>query len=180
MSVQVGQTLTRENTRVWEGWTANISCDISVCVCDTLRISLEMYAIQSSFSEFPLVFFTRSVIEPAPQNSITSCKRNTQLYCMDTHKHAHVHIVSLIPTRTTQNMELKTIQQQTVWNKASFHFDAASNKAQTAGWLQTLSKQHTHLQYSTGECVCVCVCVGQVISVRQRAIMPCDIYCHLR
>lgn len=40
----------------------------------TRRISLEIYAIQSSFRVFPFVFFTRSVIEPAPQNSITSCK----------------------------------------------------------------------------------------------------------
>lgn len=38
----------------------------------TLRISLQMYAIQSSFRELPLVFFTRSVTDPAPQNSITS------------------------------------------------------------------------------------------------------------
>lgn len=38
----------------------------------TLRISLQMYAMQSSFSAFPFVFFTRSVTEPAPQNSITS------------------------------------------------------------------------------------------------------------
>lgn len=28
--------------------------------------------MQSSFSAFPFVFFTRSVTEPAPQNSITS------------------------------------------------------------------------------------------------------------
>lgn len=42
----------------------------------TRRISLEIYAIQSSFRVFPFVFFTRSVIEPAPQNSITSCKTN--------------------------------------------------------------------------------------------------------
>lgn len=38
-----------------------------------------MYAIQSSFRVFPFVFFTRSVIEPAPQNSITSCKTNTSM-----------------------------------------------------------------------------------------------------
>lgn len=31
-----------------------------------------MYAIQSSFRELPLVFFTRSVTDPAPQNSMTS------------------------------------------------------------------------------------------------------------
>lgn len=45
----------------------------------TRRISLEIYAIQSSFRVFPFVFFTRSVIEPAPQNSITSCKTNTSI-----------------------------------------------------------------------------------------------------
>lgn len=38
-----------------------------------------MYAIQSSLSVFPLVFFTRSVMDPAPQNSITSCgQKHTQ------------------------------------------------------------------------------------------------------
>lgn len=50
----------------------------------TLRISREMYAIQSSLSVFPLVFFTRSVMDPAPQNSITSCgRKHTQ--------HGHPH-----------------------------------------------------------------------------------------
>lgn len=38
----------------------------------TLRISLQIYAIQSSFRELPFVFFTKSVTDPAPQNSITS------------------------------------------------------------------------------------------------------------
>lgn len=39
-----------------------------------------MYAIQSSFRELPLVFFTRSVTDPAPQNSITSYEHaNTNL-----------------------------------------------------------------------------------------------------
>lgn len=39
-----------------------------------------MYAIQSSFRELPLVFFTRSVTDPAPQNSITSYEHaNTDL-----------------------------------------------------------------------------------------------------
>lgn len=38
----------------------------------TLRISLQMYAVHSSFSEFPFVFLIKSVTEPAPQNSITS------------------------------------------------------------------------------------------------------------
>ncbi len=62
-----------------------------VCVCElhTRRISLEMYAIHSSFRVFPLVFFTRSVIEPAPQNSITSCKRNLLLYWTHTHTQTH-------------------------------------------------------------------------------------------
>lgn len=45
----------------------------------TRRISLEIYAIQSSFRVFPFVFFTRSVIEPAPQNSITSCKTSISI-----------------------------------------------------------------------------------------------------
>lgn len=45
----------------------------------TRRISLEIYAIQSSFRVFPFVFFTRSVIEPAPQNSITSWKTNISI-----------------------------------------------------------------------------------------------------
>ena len=42
----------------------------------TLRISLQTQAIHSSFKEFPLVFLIKSVIEPAPQNSITSYKNN--------------------------------------------------------------------------------------------------------
>ncbi len=114
MSVQVSQTLPRETHRCVRDSTPR--CGISVCVCvcvcelHTLRISLEMYAIHSSFRVFPLVFFTRSVIEPAPQNSITSCKRNSLLYWThthtdtdvyrhthtemytDTHKHTHTHV----------------------------------------------------------------------------------------
>jgi hypothetical protein len=31
-----------------------------------------MYAIHSSFKELPFIDFTRSVIDPEPQNSITS------------------------------------------------------------------------------------------------------------
>lgn len=41
----------------------------------TLRTSLQMYAIQSSLKQFPFVFFTRSVTEPAPQYSITNCMK---------------------------------------------------------------------------------------------------------
>ena len=40
----------------------------------TLRTSLEMYAIQSSFRERDFVDLTRSVTEPAPQYSITNWK----------------------------------------------------------------------------------------------------------
>lgn len=48
-------------------------CNKELLLSLTLRISLEMYAIQSSFKLLPLVFLTRSVIEPAPQNSMTNC-----------------------------------------------------------------------------------------------------------
>ena len=46
----------------------------------TLRTSLQMYAIQSSLKQFPFVFFTRSVTEPAPQYSITNCKTTNAIH----------------------------------------------------------------------------------------------------
>lgn len=58
-------------------WCVKVTSSVD-CGCTnqiqslTLRISLQMYAIQSSFRELPLVFLTRSVTDPAPQNSITS------------------------------------------------------------------------------------------------------------
>lgn len=41
----------------------------------TRKISLQMYAIHSSFNVLPFVFLIRSVTEPAPQNSITNWQR---------------------------------------------------------------------------------------------------------
>lgn len=59
-SVRIGSTFTTDCFWLVQLWFL------------TLRISLQMYAIQSSFRELPFVFFTRSVTDPAPQNSITS------------------------------------------------------------------------------------------------------------
>ena len=47
----------------------------------TRKISLQMYAIHSSFSVLPFVFLIRSVTEPAPQNSITNWQeKETVMY----------------------------------------------------------------------------------------------------
>lgn len=104
---------------------AKVCMNANDCVCvythvcvmhpHTLRISLEMYAIQSSLSVFPFVFFTRSVIEPAPQNSITSCthtnririRTRIRILCHSTKEGTRTtHIKTASPKQNTERDEV--------------------------------------------------------------------------
>lgn len=67
----------------------------------TLRTSLQMYAIQSSLKQFPFVFFTRSVTEPAPQYSITSCRETNAMHPYHSTGRAQVQIPCKAPTAPT-------------------------------------------------------------------------------